>query len=436
MMNYSEFIMEYQPFKNTDNFIDIEYNRIIQRISTCETRKEVMFFKRTMTKILQDFNFWGNVKYSKWYKYNLLGSNDSYDKRFESSNFRDSVIINIRNACARQLVNIEKYEPFKEMVFNKKQEIIEYLKYGRLFTWEFVFAEKPSIHIDNTNYLNQKIYDRGEFLYSDYFFMFPNIKLTKFGYDNFESIVDELSNIIEMRHKQPENLILKYYYKFRRENSRYCRNFQKLTLKGSYDYRQNNYLETFSVSTIEEIGKYFENYSENMELFEEQRLEIIKSENYPEEIKFKGVVFHNVVQLSTLINDYYRTAENAVRENRNLPAVNEGWISETNLFYEVEKHLRPLKVFQHASPKFLGKQHLDIFIPYLEVGIEYQGKQHFEPVDYFGGEETFLQTIERDKRKKTLCEENGIRLIYVEENYDLDSLLDLIDNIREERKLK
>ena len=131
--------------------------------------------------------------------------------------------------------------------------------------------------------------------------MFPNIKLTKFGYNNFESIVDELSNIIEMRHKQPENLILKYYYKFRRENSRYCRNFQKLILKGSYDYRQNNYLETFSVSTIEEIGKYFENYSENMELFEEQRLEIIKSENYPEEIKFKGVVFHNVVQLSTLI---------------------------------------------------------------------------------------------------------------------------------------
>jgi len=388
-----------------------------------------------MTKILQDYKFWGNVKYSRWYKYNLLDANAGYEKRWESDSFRDSIILNIRNACAVQLVNIEKYEPFKEIVFNKKQEIINYLRCGSLYSWDFLFAEKPSIHVDNTYYLNQKIFDQGEFTYSDYFFMFPNIKLTKFGYDNFEAIVDELSNIIEVRHKQPENLILKYYYKFRRDNSRYCRNFSKLLLNNSYEYRQTDYHEAFPVKTIEEIGAYFGNYDKNMESLEKQRLENIRSENYPEVIKFKGVMFHNVVQLNTIINDYYRLAENMVRNARNLPAVNEGWISETNLFYEVEKHLRPLRVFQHASPKFLGKQHLDIFIPYLEVGIEYQGRQHFEPIDYFGGEETFLQTIERDRRKKVLCEENGIRLIYVEENYNLDSLLDLIDFIREERKL-
>ena len=63
-MNYSEFILEFQPFRNADNFIDVEYNHIIKRISTCETRNEVMFFKRTMTKILQDYNLWANVKYS------------------------------------------------------------------------------------------------------------------------------------------------------------------------------------------------------------------------------------------------------------------------------------------------------------------------------------------------------------------------------------
>ena len=43
-----------------------------------------------------------------------------------------------------------------------------------------------------------------------------------------------------------------------------------------------------------------------------------------------------------------------------------------------------------------------------KVGIEYQGQQHYEPAGYFGGEESFKQTQERDKRKKQLCDENGV----------------------------
>lgn len=65
----------------------------------------------------------------------------------------------------------------------------------------------------------------------------------------------------------------------------------------------------------------------------------------------------------------------------------------------------------HASLPWLSPQHLDIFVPSKSLAFEYQGMQHFEPVEYFGGEEAFKQNTERDKLKKHKCRTNGIRLI-------------------------
>lgn len=61
---------------------------------------------------------------------------------------------------------------------------------------------------------------------------------------------------------------------------------------------------------------------------------------------------------------------------------------------------------------WLGKQHLDFYIPEKRIAIECQGIQHFEPVDFFGGKEGFINRLERDKRKKKLCEENNVSLLY------------------------
>lgn len=60
----------------------------------------------------------------------------------------------------------------------------------------------------------------------------------------------------------------------------------------------------------------------------------------------------------------------------------------------------------------LGKLSLDFYIPDKKIAIECQGEQHFKPIKFFGGEEKFKKTIERDKRKKNICEENGVKLYY------------------------
>ena len=43
--------------------------------------------------------------------------------------------------------------------------------------------------------------------------------------------------------------------------------------------------------------------------------------------------------------------------------------------------------------------------------MEYQGVQHYHPVEFFGGEDALNLRLELDSRKRKACEERGVRLI-------------------------
>jgi rubrerythrin len=58
---------------------------------------------------------------------------------------------------------------------------------------------------------------------------------------------------------------------------------------------------------------------------------------------------------------------------------------------------------------WLGKQHLDFYLQDYNIAIECQGVQHFAQNHFF---EKLEIIQERDNRKKQLCKENGIKLIY------------------------
>jgi very-short-patch-repair endonuclease len=55
----------------------------------------------------------------------------------------------------------------------------------------------------------------------------------------------------------------------------------------------------------------------------------------------------------------------------------------------------------------------DFYLPEYNCCIEYDGKQHFNPVDYFGGEESFLKSQKRDEIKNQYCKKNNIKLIRI-----------------------
>lgn len=104
------------------------------------------------------------------------------------------------------------------------------------------------------------------------------------------------------------------------------------------------------------------------------------------------------------------------------------WKSEQLVYeYACKLYKKNNVIYQHR-PFFLRSSHgqmsYDVFICNLNVAIEYQGKQHFEPVEIFGGEESYKNQVARDELKKQLSIENGVKLVYI--NYDEDISPDLI----------
>ena len=109
-----------------------------------------------------------------------------------------------------------------------------------------------------------------------------------------------------------------------------------------------------------------------------------------------------------------------------------GWVSENTLFRILKRALKPLEVVQHASPIWLSPQHLDIFIPEIQVAVEYMGEQHYEAVDFFGGESALAATQERDGRKNEICGEIGVDLHYVRYDEDMgERVRDILKSIVE-----
>lgn len=53
----------------------------------------------------------------------------------------------------------------------------------------------------------------------------------------------------------------------------------------------------------------------------------------------------------------------------------------------------------------------DFYLPTLHTVIEYDGKQHYAPVKFWGGEDALRSRQRLDEIKNTYCEENNIRLV-------------------------
>lgn len=86
------------------------------------------------------------------------------------------------------------------------------------------------------------------------------------------------------------------------------------------------------------------------------------------------------------------------------------WKAEEGAFLTLKAFLPEAEIIRHARPTWLAPQHLDIFLPEFGVAIEYQGEQHYRPIDIFGGAPGFAATVERDERKRRICSFAGIQL--------------------------
>jgi hypothetical protein len=70
----------------------------------------------------------------------------------------------------------------------------------------------------------------------------------------------------------------------------------------------------------------------------------------------------------------------------------------------------------------------DFYIPALRTAIEFDGKQHYEPIGYFGGLQTFEKLQINDRIKSDYCEDNYIDLVRVKYT-QLDNIEDYLTEV-------
>jgi hypothetical protein len=109
--------------------------------------------------------------------------------------------------------------------------------------------------------------------------------------------------------------------------------------------------------------------------------------------------------------DFRAEMEALYRKQQGLPAKGEGWVSQTFLVRCVQDVLKGYEVIQEARLAWLGQQRLDIFVPALNLAIEYQGEQHYFPLEHWGGEQGLRDRKNMDNTKREACKKAGVCLI-------------------------
>ena len=72
--------------------------------------------------------------------------------------------------------------------------------------------------------------------------------------------------------------------------------------------------------------------------------------------------------------------------------------------------------------------YFDFYLPNHNLCIEYDGGQHFKPVEYFGGEKAFKETVKKDNIKNEYCKDNNINLVRIKYT-DFDNIITIIEGL-------
>ena len=106
--------------------------------------------------------------------------------------------------------------------------------------------------------------------------------------------------------------------------------------------------------------------------------------------------------------------EDITREEFGFRKIGERWVSETMLYNIVKQIYEGREVLRHYRPSWLHGLELDIYVPDLQIAFEYQGQQHFFPIEAWGGEDALRRLQARDERKRQICKQRGVTLITVD----------------------
>lgn len=91
------------------------------------------------------------------------------------------------------------------------------------------------------------------------------------------------------------------------------------------------------------------------------------------------------------------------------------FLKNNNIQYEYQKKFSDCK-YKTTLP-------FDFYIPKYNMCIEYNGEQHYKPINHWGGENKLKEIKERDKIKAEYCKKNNIQLKVISYNQNINKKL-------------
>lgn len=120
------------------------------------------------------------------------------------------------------------------------------------------------------------------------------------------------------------------------------------------------------------------------------------------------------------LKNNYRSLENHIRKEKGFDEVG-SYVMEKHLLNMVIDEFPVYTIISEHSPKWLDGQRFDIFIKELNVAIEYNGIQHFQSIDFFGGKEGLERTQFLDKVKREKAALNGVKVYDINYNENFEN---------------
>lgn len=214
---------------------------------------------------------------------------------------------------------------------------------------------------------------------------------------------------------------------------RYCVEMYGGAFKQNYGWYINKQAFEFGISPIT-------NYI-IPDICPQEILELIKLDPTETPKRYQELVNSDFEKADQLLKDFqkqnrriWNIIENEVRQKFGHKKVGDAWTSETILYHIVRSLLPNFAIRRHYRPNFLDGLEIDIFIEELRVGIEYQGIQHYEPVNHWGGKEALEKLQKRDLKKKKIADSLGIPIVYFKYNEHLNDDI-VIDKLRKYVKI-
>lgn len=380
-------------------------------------------------------------KYFNDYNYKIMRIN-SYEKIYL---LEDSLVIYVGAKGSNSLFRDK--DEMNGNVFDRYNIVIQELTYNGIFKSrkfsKFIKSinimkskRYDSYHGNNINYrpfaignseekivkgYRPRFYNKSNFQYVNS--ILPNLKLQE-RFDNWEGelrnyIVYEfiyykgkvgyaVSSTLETNPRMAARTILRQY----ENNAGYLMYYPGIIYDDSWGYLMNKFVEEqkkLKWSGYKKIGNQSSIMAEKVQYFVVPVY--VNNKNIHEDI------------IGNLIKDV--KAGKYVNAERTLYDISEyKWKSEELMYECVKKVFKNREVIHQYRPYFLGQQSYDVFVCKENFAFEYQGKQHFEAVEIFGGEEALKENQKRDAKKAELSKKNGIKLIYI--NYWEDVTEELI----------